>query len=83
MSNSLRHARAHEATLSLEVHDGHVRMIVEDDGIGFTRGRHQDGEGLKNMAARAAKLQAHFAVTADPGRGTRILFEFPQERLHA
>jgi signal transduction histidine kinase len=83
MSNSLRHAQARRASLALELCHGRVRLVVEDDGIGFDRGGVRAGEGLKNMTARAAKLNAHVTVSSAPGRGTRIILELPEVALHA
>jgi signal transduction histidine kinase len=84
MSNSLRHAKARTERISLQQQDDGVRLVIEDDGVGFNPdavdGR---GEGLRNMAVRAEKLGARFAVLSEAGRGTRILFDIPVERVHA
>ncbi|HLZ33489.1 MAG TPA: sensor histidine kinase [Nitrospira sp.] len=81
MSNSLRHSSAHAGTLSLQLHDGFVRLIVEDDGVGFdaaTVQRH--GHGLKNMERRAKTLSGRLEVVSSAGQGTRIVCDLPQER---
>lgn len=83
LSNSLRHAQATHVTLSLKTHQGRVLFVVEDDGIGFDRLTSPPGEGLKNMAARSAKLHAELTVVSAPGHGTRVIFELPQEPVHA
>jgi len=83
MSNSLRHAQARRASLRLELCEGRVRLVVEDDGIGFRNGSMHAGEGLRNMTARAAKLHADLSVSSIPGQGTRIIVELPKEPLHA
>ena len=83
LSNSLRHAKATQARLSLKEHDGRVRFVVEDDGIGFNRATSPPGEGLKNMAARSVKLHAAFAIVSTPGHGTCLTFELPKETVDA
>ena len=83
LSNSFRHAQARHARLSLELHDGGVRLVVEDDGVGFDPQASRHGAGLKNMAARAARLHARLAIESEAGRGARVLFELPKERVHA
>ncbi len=83
LSNSLRHAKATHAMISLEKHQGRVRFAVEDDGVGFDVRTSPHGEGLKNMAARSAKLYAELTIASNPGQGTRIIFELPQEPVHA
>ena len=82
LSNSLRHAKAMQATVSLKMHQGRVRFVVEDDGIGFDVLTSPHGEGLKNMAARSAKLHAELTIVSEPRHGTRIVFELPQEPVH-
>lgn len=84
LSNSLRHAAAKTGRLSLQFEEGHVRLTVADDGIGFQAAALQEqGHGLKNMAARAKKLNGRLDVISEPGHGTRVLFDLPREASHA
>ena len=74
MTNSLRHADAQTISLTLHLYEGRVRLIVEDDGVGFdasTALRH--GHGLKNMENRARALGGRLEVMSDSGHGTRII----------
>lgn len=76
MSNSLRHAQATSGSVSLQMHNGIVRLEIEDDGLGFDQADIQvPGNGLQNMAARARRLGARFEVLSRPGKGTCIIFE--------
>jgi signal transduction histidine kinase len=80
MSNSLRHSTAHTGTLSLQLHDGSVRLTVEDDGVGFDAGTVRGhGHGLNNMETRARKLGGRLEVMSEPGHGTRVVCDLPQE----
>lgn len=83
LSNSLRHADATHATLLLQRHEGRVRFILEDDGVGFDVPTASSGEGLRNMAARSAKLHAELNIVSKPGKGTHVMIELPQEPTHA
>lgn len=84
LSNSLRHSSASAGTISLRFENGHVRLTVADDGIGFhVLAPQGQGHGLKNLAARAKRLNGRFEVISGPGQGTRILFDLPQEESHA
>jgi signal transduction histidine kinase len=83
-SNSLRHADAHTISLSLQLHDGAIRLMVEDDGVGFDAATvHSHGHGLKNMQKRARAVGGRFEVKSDPGHGTRIECLLPQGRDEA
>lgn len=81
MSNSLRHSGARAGTLSLQLHDGWVRLIVEDNGVGFDAATLQrQGHGLTNMEMRIKKLGGRLEVVTGAGQGTRIVCHLPQER---
>lgn len=83
-SNSLRHSAARTGTISLQLHGGIVRLVIEDDGVGFHAEAAQErGHGLKNMKARARRLGGRLEVMSEPGRGTRVVFDLPQEPTHA
>jgi signal transduction histidine kinase len=84
MSNSLRHSTARTGNLGLHLHDGGVRLAVEDDGIGFNPGTVQGhGHGLNNMQTRVRKLGGRLEVMSEPGRGTRIVCDLPQKKKGA
>lgn len=84
MSNSLRHSTARTGALTLDAHDGYVRLIVEDDGVGFNpRTVQGHGHGLNNMQTRVRKLGGRLEVKSESGRGTQIVCDFPQEKNDA
>jgi signal transduction histidine kinase len=84
MSNSLQHAAARTGRISLQLHKDWVRLLVEDDGIGFQAASAQErGHGLKNMEARARRLGGRLEVLSEPGQGTRVVFDLAQEPVHA
>ena len=84
LSNSLRHSRAKQITVSLKPLTHSVRLSVTDDGVGFNPAiSHATGHGLANMAARARKIGGRFALRSAPRRGTRILLDLPREPWYA
>lgn len=84
VSNSVRHGKARNELVSLQWHDERARLIVEDDGNGFNPNlANGEGEGLKNMAARANRLGARFEVRSQLGQGARLVFDIPVEGMHA
>jgi len=84
VSNSLRHSGAKTGQMSLCKTDGGLRLEVRDDGVGFdaTSGEGH-GLGLRNMAARASKLNAKLTVLSERGHGTQITLDIPKEHHHA
>ncbi len=83
VSNSLRHSGGKRGMVSLSERDGRVLVSIEDDGAGFDmliqRGQ---GQGLRNMAARAQALDARFDIRTRPGHGTRVVVDIPLEPEH-
>lgn len=82
MSNSLRHSQARNGGVSLKLGEGVVRMIVEDDGVGFDSRVAADGHGLKNIRARADLLGAACECLSAADHGTRITIDVPFEVRH-
>jgi signal transduction histidine kinase len=79
LTNTLRHANATSSKVSLIRANEVWHLDVIDDGIGFdTAPKDGYGWGLRNMAARAEKLDAKFHVTSECGRGTRISVDIPR-----
>ncbi|HEX7085939.1 MAG TPA: two-component regulator propeller domain-containing protein [Vicinamibacterales bacterium] len=79
VTNIARHADATRACIDLQLRDGHVELIVEDDGRGLGA-EPASGCGLRNMAARAAALGGTLSVGARPGGGTRVHLIAPLPR---
>jgi len=80
VSNVLRHAQAAKAHISLNRSPGGaVRLEISDDGIGMREdAAHSRGLGLHHIGARGQKLSGRTSIDSAPGRGTRIVVEFPK-----
>jgi len=72
--NVQRHAQAKTVHVRLDFGRAHMRLIVEDDGIGLPEdGTHEKrGFGLTSMKERAALLGGRMTIRSRPGEGTRI-----------
>lgn len=79
VSNSVRHARATEASIAVTRDLEGVRIDIADNGVGFDPEGPRNGCGLGNMAARASKLGARYALRSAPGKGTVISLHVPLE----
>ena len=79
LTNITRHSGADTASLTVIVAQGRVRVLVEDDGVGFdtdaapTRGH----LGLKGMSERADLVGGTVELSSAPGAGTTVLLELP------
>jgi PAS domain S-box-containing protein len=85
LHNVVRHAAAERAAVSVNRSDDHIRIVVEDDGMGFdpeaSRGRGDvgGGFGLFDIRERMDYLGGHFDIRSMPERGTRVTLTAPLE----
>lgn len=78
LTNVVRHARASEVVVRLEIRDGNLVITVADNGAGFLLGeRLQPNHGLENMRGRLARIGGVFECASTPGRGTCLSFVIP------
>jgi signal transduction histidine kinase len=74
ITNALKHARASHLRISCAQHGQGVRLIIEDDGVGFDTAAPALGLGLTAMRERAERIGARLTVASTAG-GTRVLVE--------
>jgi len=79
LHNVAKHAQAKNVTIHMIREDGQVRLLVEDDGIGFLQRNVYRGRsfGLAGMRERVATLGGTVRVRSSKGRGTRIEVTMP------
>ncbi|MFB8047861.1 sensor histidine kinase [Streptomyces rubiginosohelvolus] len=86
LANTVRHAEARRAEITLSFMDTSVALDVVDDGRGFDpsgapgheRGEGGDGGfGLPAMRARAGSLGGALSVESAPGQGTAVALTLP------
>jgi signal transduction histidine kinase len=80
LNNTIRHASASEARITLQPEQGGFLLTVTDDGQGFdpsakaTRNRPGGGNGLRNMHQRLAQIGGSCEIQSAPGAGTTVRF---------
>jgi signal transduction histidine kinase len=78
VTNTARHAKASEVTVSLAL-DGRLELRITDNGVGFdpdNPGRSW-GFGLNSMRERAQAIGAQLEVHSEAGKGTEIEVVIP------
>jgi signal transduction histidine kinase len=77
LSNIARHSKATRGAVRVETHDGLVRLVVSDNGVGFypDRQRGPSHQGLVNLNERAESIGGRLVLQSEPGAGTRIIVE--------
>jgi signal transduction histidine kinase len=78
LRNVARHARASGVSLAVGSGDGHLRMTVTDDGVGFVPAeRRVRSLGHASMRERAHLVGGAVEVESSPGRGTAVHVSVP------
>ncbi|MGV9690928.1 sensor histidine kinase [Streptomyces sp. NPDC003444] len=81
LANTVRHASASRAEITLSFMGASVTLDVVDDGEGFEPGAvrpsSEGGFGLPAMRSRAESLGGTFTVESAPGQGTAVAVSLP------
>jgi len=79
LHNVAKHSQAKSVWIQMTQEDSSVRLLVEDDGVGFAPKTHSRGKsfGLAGMRERVSTLAGTMRVRSSKGRGTRIEIVVP------
>lgn len=86
VNNAVRHGHPRQLRVSMDIKDGCIDLLVEDDGQGFDASRSQvemlrQGHlGLTGMRERARELGGELTVESQPSQGSRIHLRAPVEQ---
>jgi signal transduction histidine kinase len=77
LNNVVKHAHARHVMVELTSRTDSVRLLIEDDGIGFDPATAEQcgGQGFRNIRERAEIIGAKCSIISEPGRGTQIVIE--------
>lgn len=75
VTNVARHAKASTCHVALDTHDGELRLVIADDGVGGVGGEPREGNGLTGMRERIAALGGR--VSYHGSAGTTVTIAVP------
>jgi signal transduction histidine kinase len=85
LTNVVKHARADKVLVYITEDDARVKIVVEDDGVGFdldtgaTKNKQDNGFGLFSIRERMTDLSGSFDIQSEPGKGCRVVLTVPVE----
>lgn len=81
LTNIARYAQTHIASVFLSCRGNVVRIIIEDNGVGFDPTTIQGNKslGLQGIRERAGLLSGTLTIESQPGQGTSLFIEIPLE----
>jgi PAS domain S-box-containing protein len=82
--NVIKHAGASRAKISMKYARNTLRVVVEDDGVGFAASPDElqgnmEGFGLFNIRERLHHAGARVTIESSPGKGTKATLIIPHE----
>jgi signal transduction histidine kinase len=77
LTNALKHARATRAEVVVNYSDGHVEVVVSDDGRGAGDGDEGSGHGLVGMRERVSVYGGELDAGPRPEGGYRLRAKLP------
>ena len=78
LNNIARHSNATEVSMTVILTDGVLRVVVKDNGRGFTDNVKSNGaDGLENMRRRIGEIGGQCEIESKSGAGTCITFSGP------
>lgn len=82
VQNAMKHAKATNVTIKLEIGKQNIVAVVTDNGIGFEaeaflREPKANNYGILGMKERVEILGGQFSVKSGPGKGTEVLAILP------
>jgi signal transduction histidine kinase len=80
LSNTLRHARARQAKITVREDNGLLTVQVEDNGRGFSSHATEASYGLRSIRDRARLLGGQIEIDSVLSQGTRVIFTLSEEK---
>ena len=79
INNAVKYARCQTVWLRLTLGGESFRLIIEDDGCGFSASdRRAGGNGLPNIESRMSEIGGRAVLESAPGQGPRVILEGPR-----
>jgi signal transduction histidine kinase len=75
LNNIIKHSRAKHVDINIEKEQKNLTIKINDNGVGFDEATVQDGNGLRNLRNRSAKIGADLIVQSSLGAGTTVIIK--------
>lgn len=76
INNVIKHSRSKEMKLLVEDTPKIIKIMINDDGVGFNLETENDGSGLRSMASRAQLIGAKLSISSVENQGTKATITY-------
>ncbi len=77
MNNVIKYSQAKNADIQLNLRDGQLNLMVEDNGVGFDPEKATNGIGLSNIKSRIKQLNGDVFIESAIGKWSLVNIEIP------
>lgn len=80
--NVVKHAQTLHAAVTVEKSNGHIKITVSDEGVGFLHDSLDPKNGMGGLAhiqRRVSLMGCNLDVQSQPDKGTRVIIQVPSE----
>jgi signal transduction histidine kinase/ligand-binding sensor domain-containing protein len=77
INNTAKYAKATEIFIQLSIEENDLNFLYKDNGIGFDRKNHANGNGIVNIGNRSKNLRGKLIFESSVGNGTTVNLKFP------
>ena len=77
IQNIIKHSEASKANITTATDEDSLKIVIEDNGIGFNPDTTSQGLGLSSVKARIEDLNGQITIISQPNQGTRIDVSIP------
>lgn len=83
LSNVRKHANATQVSVSMNMQNGNLLVLISDNGQGFSTKKKRGHFGLQTMRERAEEVGGRMRFDSHIGKGTRLELVIPTMATHA
>ncbi|MFM7663510.1 MAG: response regulator [Bacteroidota bacterium] len=73
LNNALKHSKATQIDIYVEVQNEHIVIRIIDNGVGFDANEVNEGLGLQNIKYRMKMAGIRGELTSEPGKGVEVV----------
>jgi len=77
ISNTVKYSKATHLIIKLNYTTDNLKVVAEDNGVGFNIETIKKGSGLINMKSRANLTNTKFSLISSPNKGTKLTLNYP------
>lgn len=81
LQNINKYAQAKNIKIEIKRSHKKLKLVVTDDGIGFSVKKKNKGIGLQNMLSRTEACNGNLEIKSKPEKGTSIIVSLPIENI--